>query len=204
MRVFFAVLALIAAVAGSSLTLVNNCNYKISVCGQWAAHVFDMPAHSRRGEILWIFCKKSEGLQESVRVETLRTTSVVLFRQNVSDSPSVLKIDQHQNLHHSTKSWYLAHRRDDIWWQILIVMMIFRLSSWHDTVNFNGWRNQDCYDLSEVAIKFRGAPVSIKGQNGGPTVRCSRTPCPDAYNFHNDDKKNHCVRTGGNYVVTWC
>ncbi|PRP84413.1 hypothetical protein PROFUN_08093 [Planoprotostelium fungivorum] len=134
-RIALLLLATIVLSSASSLTLVNNCGYTISVCGRYLGHVFDMPAHTRRGVA-------------------------------ASGNPPYNQCGSVQA-----------------------------------EFNFNGWGNQDCYDLSEVAVKFRGAPVTIFGQNGGPTVRCKGTPCSDAYQWSSDDKKNHCVRTGGNYVL---
>ncbi|PRP88314.1 hypothetical protein PROFUN_03423 [Planoprotostelium fungivorum] len=128
-------LSSLALSSATSLTLVNNCGYTISVCGAYLGHVFDMPAHTRRGVT-------AEG------------------------NPPYNQCGS--------------------------VQAEFR---------FHGWNNQDCYDLSEVAVKAKGAPVTIFGQNGGPTVHCSGTPCNDAYQFNSDNGKNHCVGTGGNYVL---
>ncbi|PRP80244.1 hypothetical protein PROFUN_12183 [Planoprotostelium fungivorum] len=144
-------LAIVALSSASSLTLVNNCGYTVSVCGRYLGHVFDMPAHTRRNVA-------ASGNPPYNQCGSVQAECEFNFL-DIRDSPS--------------------------------------------SVNFNGWGNQDCYDLSEIAVRFHGAPVTIFGQNGGPTVKCTGHPCRDAYQFPADNSKNHCVRGGGHYTLQW-
>ncbi|PRP77888.1 hypothetical protein PROFUN_08562 [Planoprotostelium fungivorum] len=132
------VFALLALCHGSTLTLVNNCDYQLSICSSYLAHVFDMDPYTKT------------------------------------------QVDASGNTPYNQCGNVQAE------------------------FNFNGWGDQDCYDLSEVAVPFSGAPTTIYGVNGGPDVSCSSTPCGDAYNFPNDDSKNHCVPSGGDFFVQFC
>ncbi|CAD5224984.1 unnamed protein product [Bursaphelenchus xylophilus] len=66
--------------------------------------------------------------------------------------------------------------------------------------SFGNRDGNDYYDLSVIV----GYDVGMRLQSRDRTLNCFQPRCPDAYLFPNDNSKNHGIKTGGAFTLTFC
>ncbi|PRP86291.1 hypothetical protein PROFUN_05432 [Planoprotostelium fungivorum] len=70
-------------------------------------------------------------------------------------------------------------------------------------VTLNGYDNQDCYDISEVAYKLNGSPLTVYSSATAATLTCESSPCADASQPGGTPKVT-CVAGPTSVFVQWC
>lgn len=200
----FLIFALISAVAAKgTLTLINNCDSVISLCGNFGGPLFDLNAKTNSTD------QPSGPYNECNSVQVEGKSTFLLYQDTFINAifvAAVLRLLLYSS--YAGRNYIftaLPHKN------CLLVPKIENSQISNNffrrllkyTVTMNDLQNHNCYDLSEVAFAQNAHPLTVFSSNNGAVLRCMNSPCKDATQ-RGGQPKTTCVDARNDVFIKWC